>query len=54
MKKELKGEEKAYYEKLKENLDSKKKAIKSLKEPLEILTEAISNPPYRCRDKEIV
>ena len=25
-----------------------------MKEPIDILTEAISDPPYRCRDEEIV
>ena len=54
MKKESKESEKVYQEKLKQDLVKKKETVKGLKEPLEILSEAISNPPYRCRDEEIV
>jgi hypothetical protein len=49
-----KSEEKAYQEKLKADLVTKQKTVSGLKDTLAILTEVVSNPPYRCRDKEIV
>ena len=52
--KESKSKMKEYLEDLKKNLIAKQKKCDELKEPIAILTEAISDPPYRCKDEKIV
>ena len=47
-------QEKEYLDGLKTALDEKKKNCAEIKDKTQVLIEVIKDPPYRCRDEEIV